>query len=323
MAQNIFHILGIQHKEVIISQFLIKVMKANPDYLHEFIKKIGAQDFITTDEIDVVAEHPLKSRNNSHKFGRADIWLGDKSNQRIIIENKLYATDQWKQLSNYRQYLDEIPRSGKLFYLTIEGRPAPTSSSVTKNNKVLNSVDASKGYECISYSSHIEPWLRDVLNREIGTRLGSLIKDFLPIIKQMTGIYELAKGNKSIAEIDNKDKKEYLTYLELKFWVELEKTIREENSNEAFDNRRHYNFEKIKKRHAGNKYGRAYGLIIKNFRIKVLPESKGLKYGLGSFDTNTWQWEECCVIERTLEFNNMNQAQEVANEVFIEIKEKI
>lgn len=322
MTQNFFHILGIQHKEVIISKFLVKVLKANPDYLQQFTEQIGAQDFITTDQIDVVAEHPLKSRNNSDKFGRADIWLGNKCNQRIIIENKLYATDQWKQLSRYRQYLNEIPRSGKLFYLTIEERPAPTSSSITDNNKVLNSDDASKGYKYISYSNHIKPWLIDVSEQEANTKLGSLIKDFIPVIEQMTRIYKMAEKNVPIENVDKRDKNEYLAYLELKFWVELEKKIRKDNLNEPFDNRRHYNFEKIKKRHAGNKYGRAYGLIIKNFRIQVLPESKGLKYGLGSFDTNTWQWKKCSVINKTLEFINMNHAQEIAKEVFTEIKKK-
>ena len=68
----------------------------------------------------------------------------------IIIENKIYAIDQYHQLLRYNNYgKQRFPKGFKLIYLTLDGHEA------SKDSLGDNEID----YHCISYKGHILNWL--------------------------------------------------------------------------------------------------------------------------------------------------------------------
>lgn len=101
--------------------------------------------------------------NTSYDYesgGRIDILLesvADQKRKAIIIENKIYAADQKKQLYRYKAYANNKYGKGNfiILYLTLDGH-SPSETSTRGEKYVLNE-DAD--YFCISYKEHIIKWL--------------------------------------------------------------------------------------------------------------------------------------------------------------------
>jgi hypothetical protein len=90
----------------------------------------------------VFTEYPVNE-------GRIDIFIHDHEHA-IIIENKIYATDQWEQLKRYETFASKKYGKGKyqIFYLTLWGNEASEQSSAGVN------------YQPISYHTNIIDWLK-------------------------------------------------------------------------------------------------------------------------------------------------------------------
>jgi len=58
--------------------------------------------------------------------GRMDILIKDNNNHAIIIENKIYADDQWEQLKRYKTFAQKEygERNYQILYLTLWGNEA-------------------------------------------------------------------------------------------------------------------------------------------------------------------------------------------------------
>lgn len=121
---NIFSILRNEYDEVNLhSRFLVELLK-NKNYgkkiLELFLGKLGVEG-IKVKKYQVFSEYLVKQN------GRIDILLKLYSNEKrkiIIIENKIYAGDQYEQLKRYYDsmrlegYLDD---EIELVYLTLYG----------------------------------------------------------------------------------------------------------------------------------------------------------------------------------------------------------
>ena len=100
--------------------------------------------------------------------GRLDILIesgnaeGDKK-KAIIIENKIYASDQTKQLYRYYQFAEQQYGTGNylILYLTLDGH-SPHDISITGSSRKLKK---SEDYFCISYRDFIRPWLQKCAER--------------------------------------------------------------------------------------------------------------------------------------------------------------
>lgn len=106
---NIFRVCGVNHYEnthsAILSEFL------NPKGTHGlrsqlldcFIEILG--DGLVVKGFD--SKHARVYTEYLTPEGRMDILIEDQLNQKaIIIENKIYANDQWKQLLRYNSYAE-------------------------------------------------------------------------------------------------------------------------------------------------------------------------------------------------------------------------
>jgi hypothetical protein len=113
-----------------------------------------------------------------------DLLITNADRQAVLIENKIFAGDQEKQL---RRYHDELlaRKFSPIFvrYLTIDGH-APAEDSLSGLDKEL----PENGYQCISYAKHIRGWLESgerMATRDIPVR--ESISQYLAVINSLTG----------------------------------------------------------------------------------------------------------------------------------------
>lgn len=128
---NIFNTLGVQSNEVRLhSAFIAELLNPDGDhgidseFLVSFMKSIGLPyNYIVSSKVN---KREIVEREIGHKTdttgGRIDIIIEDGRNA-IIIENKIYATDQENQLLRYYNYAIEKFGGGHfvLLYLTLDG----------------------------------------------------------------------------------------------------------------------------------------------------------------------------------------------------------
>ena len=162
------------------------------DFLNEFLKTNGLCDFVFADKDEVVVEtehaFSIKTREGEYT-GRIDILIHD-SKKAIIIENKIYAQDQYKQLSRYEAYAKEhYPDNYKIIYLTLDQHDPNDESS----KKV--------SYIPISYREHIIDWL---------TRCKSIMIDKPLIRETLTQYIQHIKELTNTIDMDNENKDELL-----------------------------------------------------------------------------------------------------------------
>ena len=103
---NIFSVLNLETNEVTThSRFIAEMLNPNGshgqenEFLELFTTMFSNLE-LKTSEAKVKTEH---SFNN----GRIDIIVRDSFNNAIIIENKIYAEEQEKQISRYIEYISK------------------------------------------------------------------------------------------------------------------------------------------------------------------------------------------------------------------------
>ena len=161
---NIFSVLGLSTSEVRLhSAFLGELLNPEGDhglgnkFLEAFLKMIinrvkpGFE--IDTKSCKVDVELPIGEIPEDYsEGGRIDLLIQDSQKNAIIIENKIYADDQYKQLLRYHNWATKNSQKYILLYLTLYEKE-PTEYSTD------NQVD----YKCISYKNNIIPWLQNCI----------------------------------------------------------------------------------------------------------------------------------------------------------------
>lgn len=145
---NIFKACGVDHYEVTHSSIIAEFLNPKGShgqgtlFVEAFIEKLKLQDFdFSLNDIVVSTEYVIPN-------GRFDIIIYNGDKQAIIIENKIYAQDQWMQLKKYDDYAKYKYSNGyRIVYLTLDEH-LPT-------DEASNSVD----FVPISYKFHIIDWL--------------------------------------------------------------------------------------------------------------------------------------------------------------------
>lgn len=124
---NIFRVIDITSNETSVhSAFLADLL--NPNGLHQmgdvflklFVNRFFNDADFKTENAKVEREKYIGSvtRNTG---GRLDIIITDSTGKAIIIENKIYASDQENQLIRYYNYAQNLHSRYKLFYLSLDG----------------------------------------------------------------------------------------------------------------------------------------------------------------------------------------------------------
>ncbi len=146
---NLFTILRREHdEENLHSRFLAELLDPNgthgckSQFLERFLQLLDMKD------PDVGGARVLREHKNIDILIRIN-------RHAVVIENKIFAYDQNKQLERYYEAIHAEGRDENditLCYLTLDGR-APSANS--RGNRPENKI------ECLSYSDHILPWLRE------------------------------------------------------------------------------------------------------------------------------------------------------------------
>ena len=156
---NMFEICGVAHYEVMHSSIIASFLDPNSShgqkdlFLKSFLCVVGDKTEIDTKSSKVYTEYVIGE-------GRIDILIEDNTGKGIIIENKVYASDQNEQLIRYDRFAKDKYKNGyTIYYLTLNRSDASDNSA--------------KGVEYIriSYSEHILLWIEKCIKESSMTPL--------------------------------------------------------------------------------------------------------------------------------------------------------
>ena len=188
---NMFQVCGVDHYEVMHSAIIASFLdpKGNhgqkDKYLKAFISISDDKTGIETSSCSVYTEYVTKE-------GRIDILIEDKKGKGIIIENKVYAADQWEQLKRYDKFSQDKYGEGNytIYYLTLDEHDA--------------SDDSGKGinYTRISYKKHILNWMDESIKESATIPLiRETLIQYRNHIKKLTNIDMDTKNKEKLLDI--------------------------------------------------------------------------------------------------------------------------
>jgi len=159
--------------DIFLRIFIEQQKRRNSEEYATFIKKL--ETFVVEDSI-ASAELGIGLKNEEEtEGGRIDIIIKDNYQHSIIIENKIDARDQSKQLLRYNNYDKNAP----IFYLTLDGHK-PESDSV-------GDLKEKEDYVCISYKDDILIWLEQCKGKAVNFPiLRESITQYIYLIKFLT-----------------------------------------------------------------------------------------------------------------------------------------
>lgn len=190
---NIFDILAVRHYEAKVhSPFLAHLL--DPKGSHEqgklfyrhFIESVFKEDLIKTNLLNGVnlqVETELSSQ-----YGFIDIAIRNNSIDNsfiLIIENKIYAGDQERQLERYYEYARNILRLSdkqiRILYLK-PNRARPGAFSI--NDDLYKKLKGNVLQE-IGYKEDILPWLKNLKNEIKAERVKHSLQQYMDVIKTL------------------------------------------------------------------------------------------------------------------------------------------
>lgn len=194
---NMFKICGVNHYENTHSTILAEFLNPNGTHglksklLESFIEMFCNENLKEKFDIEKASVFTEYSTNK----GRIDILI-DSQDHAIIIENKIYADDQWEQLKRYKSFAEEKYKKDnyQIFYLTLWGDEASDQSGEGVDYTPISyQVDIIAWMErCVCIAVHF-PIVRETLNQYINH------------LKSLTNQDMNTKNNEEIIEILSKN----------------------------------------------------------------------------------------------------------------------
>ena len=195
---NIFEVLGMTSNEVKThSSFIAELLRPDGSHgmghtpLSLFIQVINNRvcdfDFDVDGAQISVEKHIGLIDDSSEEGGRIDILI-ESHGKAILVENKVFANDQEKQLIRYYNYARKQYKSFILLYLNREdGRLASLNSSKSEKTE----LNAGEHYWPISYEKEIHAWIKMCLlesyNKPI---IRETLNQYLSLILNLTNNME-------------------------------------------------------------------------------------------------------------------------------------
>lgn len=200
---NIFEVMKAENKEVNTHSAMIAALLApkgnhgcKSAFLQLFMERLAASfegspiaivTFSDLSSCNVLVEYDISSGTaNQEDGGRLDIVIESATRDKaIIIENKIYAADQPKQLYRYKRYAERQYKSGNysIIYLTLDGH-APDENSVKGDSyKMVEGQD----FICLSYHSFILDWLLACKEKAVSIpTVREIIAQYQKLISKLT-----------------------------------------------------------------------------------------------------------------------------------------
>lgn len=283
---NIFSILRNEYDEVNLHSKFISEFLKDKNHGRKFIELllpiIGVEE-INYKRVNIFSEYSVKDN------GRIDIILKfflEDNKKVIVIENKIYAEDQYQQLKKYYNSMlmeGYKPEEIELVYLTLAGVEPSEDSIKGLPDTVKENI------RIISYKDDIIAWIENCIKEVAQVPIiRETLVQYESLLKKITG-----KGEKTMTEeiknmiLSNKD---YLDMaykltdvlvkikqeLQLKFWKKLEEKLNNSLNLQLEKNLKnpnhHYSKNLIEKFYTGIKNNKYYGLM---YFIKDLENRSG------------------------------------------------
>ena len=187
---NVFNVLGVSTDEVHThSAFIAELLNPHgthgcgDEFLKAFIEIIpGLEGFdIETVRARTQVELSIGQIDKDYtEGGRLDI-IAYTDIHAIIIENKIYAGDQYNQLLRYHKYAESrYKNNNRILYLTLDGG---SPSDISKGEKMAEGKD----YYSISYARDITNWLHRCIAIAVSKPLvRETLVQYLNLINQLT-----------------------------------------------------------------------------------------------------------------------------------------
>ena len=248
---NIFSVLRIKRKEVIThTPMLAELLNPHGSHRQEaaFLKLfleicVKQEELGNKQQENAFYNKPETYRVRSEERtdqGQFDIFLEKDKEACIVIENKIGAEDQDRQLNRYYQDAKDRFQDNqiKLIYLTLDGSP-PDETSLKGVKGQCRDLREDEVI-CISYREHIINWLEECMRLQEVQRISPIrevVFQYRDLLKQLTGQFtntrysmaltELLTNNKNYELIPDLEKMilEFKVHLQYEFWEELKKQI--------------------------------------------------------------------------------------------------
>lgn len=175
---NIFKVLKIESKEVLICRFLREFLDPYGSHkmgifpLKQFLNIIGI--YVEDNELNY-ASIELEEGTDENRRIDIVIYVGNKV---IPIEVKVWAGDQNAQLADYYNFLfKDLSAKDKIYYLTPNGH-FPSKSSLDK-------LVLGEQVICISFKTDICKWIKILINNNPEEEIKFILNCFEEIIEDM------------------------------------------------------------------------------------------------------------------------------------------
>lgn len=193
-SYNIFSILNVENDEVKThTPFLTNLL--DPFETHsqkELFLKSFLDEFIPAEKrknfyLDKTDDYSVTKEKRTSK-GTIDIYITSINSKRrfgIVIENKIYASDQELQLYRYYEFLKRRNFENEqfiIFYLTIDGSD-PSEYSINKDT--LYELKSKNALKNISYKKDIYKWLSGLLHQIKSEKVRYSIAQYLNTIENL------------------------------------------------------------------------------------------------------------------------------------------
>lgn len=202
---NLFSILQMESNEVAThSRFIAELL--NPkgrhgqrdNFLKLFINFFASDYTLNTDKADVHVEYHI-GRVELQQGGRLDILIRDVHQNVIMIENKVYASEQKDQLVRYHNRFPD----GRLFFLTLYGEDSKENIS-------------KEFYTTLSYEKNIISWLEECRKEAVSIPiLRETIAQYIHLLKKLTNQNLNTKMSQEIVKRVSKDEQSFDSFMAL------------------------------------------------------------------------------------------------------------
>ena len=267
------------HSKLIYS--ILNDCKFKKEFMLSFLKTtdIISADDVSPNDFKIIDVEREKIFSN----GRLDLFISFKvkdKNYVIIIENKIFARDQYEQMDRYIEFANNYQADiKKIFYLTLLGN-APSEDSASNLDQV----------NLISYDNEILTWIENCI--KISARepaLREVLIQYADLLEKITGKdvdYTMDVKNFLLESPENFNMANSIqpaiidakTNLQMRFWTKLENSL-----DEMLKNFPDLNYRKTDRDEDLGPVNPWYSeTIIKNFYHKAKKTSYyGIIYSLG------------------------------------------
>ncbi|MDD9822605.1 MAG: PD-(D/E)XK nuclease family protein [Gammaproteobacteria bacterium] len=239
---NVFSVLGVESAEIRHSAFLAELLNPNGSHsqgavflrlFFEMLRTSFGKKFDWELSLDEIGGFEVTAEAHQGDYGRIDILIKTRD-KCMVIENKIYAGDQERQLGRYYDYAKANWSEANIavIYLTLDGKEPDNYTLYGNETRGGSDLIKSEYVLCVSYK-HLIDWLDDCLKETVRlAHIRETLFQYQSLLKQLTGQTLNRRFMMDTNELFSKDNYrlipeleeaifEFKTHIENRLWVEI------------------------------------------------------------------------------------------------------